>query len=738
MDHYSSPSVFNISGTWQGTHASGSAQVHQGPQINVYQHGGLMKVLYSSKYERGKNRNQIRTPGTCKWVLNHEKFVRWRDSSSASALWVSANAGSGKSVLSRALVDESLVCSHFPVDLPPVVCYFFFKDDDASQNTGEAALCALLHQLLSARGSTLRHDFPQFHRKQEALRDSLTDLRAILETIAQDPATGSVICILDALDECEETSRNDLIERILRFITCGTGRSTRVKFLLTSRPYPEVETYFEGAWAIRISAEIKLSIQQQVTEIFASRQYRPSDATQRRIIDTLQDKGNLTYLWHQREARILFQVVLVAKRPLSLREMDIALAIADGKLKPGGSHSGMKLKGNEGLEEYIKTISGSLISIVKGNIYLLHQTAREVLMARENAALAYHDDKRLKAHHSSWEGSFDPKESHYLLSGICMTYLLVDELNKEAETTRREEDIYERVRSSWGATQYTLWERQFPFLWYSRTHWHWHYQHCQDDSDTLVALGEQLCQVGRTIRFQVISDDRRQLTFPKESPAQLTPLEVALRYEVPLLVEAMIRRGAITSPEFLAEVTEDTIVLKSVSMVKILVTNMTPEHLYKSLEFACVGGNEKMVRYLIETGLVKPDSDCLQYQRIEVMASAEEWVSILKLLLAGGADETLLDEASQGQIRLFLAMDSRDLETASPFIMEWVHSNLSSEDKRHVFSFIIEFGDSIWGETDRWVGIRRQIESVFHSIYGCSIDEWSESDSDSEYSEDES
>ncbi|KAK4215150.1 hypothetical protein QBC37DRAFT_282321 [Rhypophila decipiens] len=378
--------------TWEGNNISGSARVHQGHVFNQYQHPSdaqaLMSLL-SSNYERGKDRNPKRTPGTCQWVVSHEKFVRWRDHPSAAALWVSAELGAGKSVLSRALVDETLICSDSTVEPPPAICYFFFKADDSTQDTAEAALCALLYQLLLARDWAMDHATEIHKKKKDALSGSLPALWSLLEKVVADPRTGSVCFVLDALDECDEISRNDLIERIASFVTGEIGRPSKAKFFLTSRPYPEIENTFRSSMEnvdqinLRpeddsyrtLKSEINLAIEQQVRRLFKGYRYPPSDAVQRHVIDALRDKDNLTYLWvslvlndlgrtrisqeerlvqfinrfprnldaayvklldrvlpqEQEEARTLFHIILVANKPLTLDEMDIALVPANGQ-----------------------------------------------------------------------------------------------------------------------------------------------------------------------------------------------------------------------------------------------------------------------------------------------------------------------------------------------------------------------------------------------------------------------
>lgn len=114
-----------------------------------------IRTLYSN-YEAGKNVNLERIQGTCEWFLNHTRFLTWRESQSSSLLWLSADPGCGKSVLSKYLVDrkgEVLTVNREP----PILCYFFFKDGDVDRMDGTKALCAFLHQLIMQQPHLYRH-----------------------------------------------------------------------------------------------------------------------------------------------------------------------------------------------------------------------------------------------------------------------------------------------------------------------------------------------------------------------------------------------------------------------------------------------------------------------------------------------------------------------------------------------------------------------------------------------------
>ena len=181
---------------------------------------------FASEYREHKNRNPLRVRGTCEWLTSHTKFLRWREKDDANLLLVTADPGCGKSVLSRAIVDEAL---HTPENRHPMVCYFFFKEDDVERKHGANALCALLHQLFVQKPVLLRHAVKAFNTYGDRLRNMLSTLWEILSDAASDEA-GEIVCILDALDECAESSRNELINLLSRFFQTSYLGRTKMRF----------------------------------------------------------------------------------------------------------------------------------------------------------------------------------------------------------------------------------------------------------------------------------------------------------------------------------------------------------------------------------------------------------------------------------------------------------------------------------------------------------------------------
>ena len=126
---------------------------------------------------------------------------------------------------------------------------------------------------------------------------------------AQEEEAREIICILDALDECRD--RDELIKAVTMFYQ-GLHRDRKLKFLMTSRPYPHIERLF---WKLRtklptihlsgdgeeevqkISHEIGLVISKRVSDIGKQRSLEEDERKVRE--QQLTAVENRTYLWVQ-------------------------------------------------------------------------------------------------------------------------------------------------------------------------------------------------------------------------------------------------------------------------------------------------------------------------------------------------------------------------------------------------------------------------------------------------------
>jgi NACHT domain len=116
----------------------------------------------------------------------------------SSLLWISADAGCGKSVLTKFLIDTQL---RQKTERPKNVCYFFFKNDNDEQKSSTYALCAILHQIYTYQPELLKHASLQFARKGPTVTKQFDTLWAIFKATVEDGDANDIICFIDGLDD---------------------------------------------------------------------------------------------------------------------------------------------------------------------------------------------------------------------------------------------------------------------------------------------------------------------------------------------------------------------------------------------------------------------------------------------------------------------------------------------------------------------------------------------------------
>ncbi|KAI0972316.1 hypothetical protein F4678DRAFT_57683 [Xylaria arbuscula] len=534
---------------------------------------GMLKVferLDVLPYAERKDRNPECENGTCKWFTNHPLFRNWQDSRTSSLLWVSANPGCGKSVLTKYLVDHVLQSTP-----TRTVCYFFFKDDFEDQRSLTTTLCCILHQLFDAKPNLLSDKIlERFEVNKNTLTDSFASLWDILLTIADDKNAGEIIIIIDALDECEESERSDFAKALCKFYGNGTSTSF-LKILLTSRPYVRIKRDFQilenrlptihlsGEDQVevdKISKEIDIFIKHKANELSAILQLEPEE---REILQNeLTQVPNRTYLWvslifdamssvigitkaslranirkipktveaiyekilrnssDQDKARVLLHIVVAAERPLSLEEMSLALAIR----KSHRSYADLELEPVSRFRDTVRELCGLFVIIENSKIYLLHQTAREFLVQREATYAVSDPDVN-----DWWRFSLRPVESHRILAEICVWHLSFEEFElyplNENNDVRKYTDAY-------------------TFLDYSAKHWATHYRQALINDDVpeqnlmlhLIDPRSKCCMTW----FKIYEDEHKYV----EAPRQFTALILASNLGFVRVAEMLLEKGA--------------------------------------------------------------------------------------------------------------------------------------------------------------------------------------------------
>ncbi|KAH9235630.1 hypothetical protein K456DRAFT_1748302 [Colletotrichum gloeosporioides 23] len=253
-------------------------------------------------------------------------------------LWISADLGCGKSVLAKSLIDRELHSANHHITY-----YFFFKDND-NQNSLATALCALLHQLFNSQPRLIRHTMIAFEKNGEKL----------------------------------QTEVDKLIFQL--------------KFLVTSQPYQDIKSKFHDISKPQIihltgeesntdiSKEINLIIRHKlhlvIKEVYYSLKQHIKAFIKKldSLLATVEDAyekilGRLSPS-QQQEAYVLLHIIVSARRPLTLSEMDVAFQLATD-LSDAQTHRELNLNYNH-IKSQIRELCGLFVFINDNQIYLIH------------------------------------------------------------------------------------------------------------------------------------------------------------------------------------------------------------------------------------------------------------------------------------------------------------------------------------------------------------------------------
>jgi ankyrin repeat protein len=454
-------------------------------------------------------------------------------------LWISADPGCGKSVLARSLIDNELQITD-----THTTCYFFFKDNDEQDNLA-TALCALLHQLFSAQKQLLEYALASWDKNSQKLQSEVYELWRILTTAATSEDAYCVTIVMDALDECREKDRQTLIGLLSKFYVESSrpaSRSSYLKFLVTSRPYNEIEDDFREIGPRlptirlygerkndRIHKEIDLVIRRKVATLADENGLSPS--TTEKLKQKLLDMKNRTYLWlhlaiqdikntfkrslqpdsesieslllpasvedaygkilmrvpeiQKEVVTQIFHIIIGARRPLTTSEMAMALGI----LRRRGAQSLAEFKiAEDRLKGTIRDLCGLFIYINRSTIYLIHQTAKEFLVQRG-----------LEEATGLWRHSLDPSESETIMARICVEYLSLDELYHIAP-------VYHTTQNDRSQSKMDEEHEIKVLLLYSSEHWAAHFRDASFElKDAVISKARELWRV---------EGDQFQLWFP--------------------------------------------------------------------------------------------------------------------------------------------------------------------------------------------------------------------------------
>lgn len=386
---------------------------------------------------------------------------------------MSADPGCGKSVLSSFLVEE-LKGTHTSATPTSTICHFFFKDDSDAQSSASNALSAILHQLCDAKKQLIQYPLKEYSKKKDKFVTEVATLWTLIVSATAQKDCGTVICIIDGLDECQADSRKLLLDALVGFYSAQLQdqvqpENRQLKLLVTSRPYPEIERCFRKLPTVRLRAEketaaisedIARVVRARVEAIGENKRLTPARISE--LCHRLTNNADRTFLWvslilgmieesarasqsalddmitqipssldaiyakilaHSTDAiyaKKLLHIIVAAVEPMSPQQLNIALCIDEHHSSSAGLEDDLE----PDFETTMKALCGLFIRVIYGRVYLVHQTAREYLMEPAGELLAK-PVPEAPSHSERWKHSLDTLQSNRILAHSCVWYLRI-------------------------------------------------------------------------------------------------------------------------------------------------------------------------------------------------------------------------------------------------------------------------------------------------------------------------
>lgn len=363
-----------------------------------------------------------RVEGTCEWLLVNEEYTAWLVGDKTQLLRLVGTPGIGKTMIASFLVHELEERAQRSPKM--TFAYYFCDNKDENRNTAIAIIRGLLLQLLRQHHNLFKHIQSDYNQMKDRLRDNFDALWRILLKMLGDFKTGEIYLLVDALDECEKSTRKDLLLCLADLFTSSRpGGAASVKLLITCRPEEDVEFELSniGGYlsvdSAKVNVDLSKFIRVKVDDLSQKKKY--SDDLKKKVQNALITKAGSTFLWaslvlvdlekvpkHRVEeklkelpdnlnkvydrilrqterssiedAQFILRCIAVARRPLTVDELSMAYALEWGKWTantiPPGSY----------LDDFkdVYKVCGPIVFLDFSNqtINLVHQSAKDYLL----------------------------------------------------------------------------------------------------------------------------------------------------------------------------------------------------------------------------------------------------------------------------------------------------------------------------------------------------------------------
>jgi hypothetical protein len=180
--------------------------------------------------------------------------------------------------------------------------YYFCDNKHENRRTASAVLRGILLQLLRQRPILFKYIQADYNQMEDRAFESFDVLWRIFLAMLGGPKAGEVYVLIDALDECEKSSRQDLLTSFVKLVELSrVNNMANVKLLITTRPDSDIlEEIHDVSVCLRIdsgkvNADLSKFIRVEVDNLSRKKRYPPQLKCD--VESALISKAEGTFLW---------------------------------------------------------------------------------------------------------------------------------------------------------------------------------------------------------------------------------------------------------------------------------------------------------------------------------------------------------------------------------------------------------------------------------------------------------
>ncbi|KAM3517087.1 hypothetical protein NHJ13051_009306 [Beauveria bassiana] len=268
---------------------------------------GLYLINPSDQMTNILNRREDMIDGVSEWILDTSEFRQFSEGfgqpPNDRLLWIRGHAGSGKTMLLVRIIKElqRQRIDYNPEDPAyPDAIFYFFEGTDQTLNEASSALRSIIWMLIQQQPRLVAHfrkelegAGPKFFTSQSFY----VGLKRMLRNMLQDDELEDVVIALDALDECKQPQRKELVELIKDTLSL----TPRVVWLLSSRPQhdllPPTGSRVIELDSDRIASAVDFYIDYSINSLRQLKHTEWEEQHFNNVLQTLKERSAKTFLW---------------------------------------------------------------------------------------------------------------------------------------------------------------------------------------------------------------------------------------------------------------------------------------------------------------------------------------------------------------------------------------------------------------------------------------------------------